>query len=582
MINESKVKERAHAFAAVVSLGWALSLTTAMAQSPAASSNQTPAQTEAVVATNTIVVKQLQSTQAEQAELIQKLLGRLEQLEKTKSNEAQRADAAEKMHQAEVQKLQTRINELEGKVGSLESGKVLPEIAVTPKDGPTTQELEQKIRVMARNNEVAAEAAEAKAKETPKLSVGSGGFALSSADTNFVLKLRGLIQVDSRTFFGDSPYSEGNDGFLIRRARPIFEGTVFRDFDFLLTPDFAGSQATLVDAWLTYRYRPELQLRFGKMKGPVGLENLQSDTVGSFNERSMANDLVPVRNVGLQLGGDISGGVASYAVGIYNQAGDYRNPANSDFNDNKEVGGRIFVQPFKQSSVSGLQGLGLGVAGSYADLTFNANGLPNTTGGQPNNPLPGYVTAGQQQFFAYNPTTGTVQADGTHWRLSPQGYYYWGPFGLLGEYVISDQGVYNTATLARANLHNAAWQASAQWVLTGEPASFTGIVPKHSFDPRIGNWGAWQLVARISQLKIDSDAFPVFSDPNSSANEALALSVGLNWWLNKNIRVLTSFSYTTFDGGGTVNPAVPGTLVPPGTVTTQDEKVFFTRVQLAF
>lgn len=523
-------------------------------------------------------VNQLQSTQAEQAELIQKLLGRLEQLEKSKAEEAQRTEAAEKTHQSEVQKLQGQIKELEGKVGSLEAGKVVPEIAVTPRDGPTTQELDQKIRVVERNSELAAEAAEAKAKEAPRLSVGANGFTLSSADTNFVLKLRGMLQVDSRTFFDDSPYIEGNDGFLIRRARIIFDGTVFRDFDYSLVPDFAGNSPTLVDAWLNYRYQPALQLRFGKMKGPVGLENLQADAVGSFNERSLANDLVPSRNVGVQLGGDIAGGVASYAVGAYNQTGDYRNSNNNDFNDNKELGGRIFLQPFKNSSLDGLKGLGFGVAGTWANVTSNANGLPNTTGGV----LPGYATTGQQQFFAYNPTTGVVLADGTHWRFSPSGYYYWGPFGFLGEYVISDQGVFNTATQARANLRNTGWQAAVQWVLTGEAAAYNGIVPKHSFDPRIGNWGAWQLVGRVSQLSIDDAAFGSFSNPAYSASEATSYSVGLNWWLNKNIRILTSFSYTTFDGGGQVTPTIPGSLVPPATVTSQDEKVFFTRIQLAF
>ena len=530
----------------------------AVAQSP----TNTPPTSEAGLSAS--AVNQLRSTQAEQAELIQKLLGRLEQLEKSKAEETQRNQAIEKAHEAEVQKLQAQIKELESKV--------------TPTNGPTSQALDQKIRVLERNSELAAEAAEAKAKEAPRLSIGANGFTLSSADTNFVLKLRGLLQVDSRTFFDDSQYIEGNDGFLIRRARPIFEGTVFRDFDYLLTPEFAGNTPSLVDAWINYRYQPALQLRVGKMKGPVGLENLQPDAVGSFNERSLANDLVPNRNLGIQLGGDISGGVASYAIGAYNQTGDYRNSNNSDFNDNKELSGRIFLQPFKKSSVEGLKGLGFGVAGSWADVTFNVNGLPNTTGGT----LPGYVSAGQQQFFAYNPVAGIVQANGTHWRLSPQGYHYWGPFGLLGEYVISDQGVFNTATLAQANLHNTAWQVAAQWVLTGEAATFNGVAPKHPFDPRIGNWGAWQLVARVSQLKIDDAAFPAFSNPATSANEALSWSVGLNWWLNKNIRVLTSFSYTTFDGGGTVNPAVPGTLVPPGTVTTQDEKVFFTRIQLAF
>ncbi|HEX5221871.1 MAG TPA: porin [Verrucomicrobiae bacterium] len=522
-------------------------------------------------------MNQLQSTQAEQAELIQKLLGRLEQLEKSKAEDAQRTQATEKAHQVEVQKLQGQIKELESKVGSLEAGRVVPEIAVTPTDGPTTKELDQKIRVVERNTELAAEATEARAKDAPRLSVGANGFTLSSADTNFVLRLRGMLQADSRTFFDDSPYIEGNSGFLIRRARIIFEGTVFRDFDFLLNPDFAGNSTTLVDAWLNYRYQPSLQLRVGKMKGPVGLENLQADAVGSFNERSLANDLVPSRNVGVQLMGDIAGGVASYAVGVYNESGDYRNSGNSDFNDNKELGARLFLQPFKKSSVKGLKGLGFGVGGSWADLTFSVNGLPNTTGGT----QPGYVTTGQQQFFAY---LNTVQADGTHWRFSPQGYYYWGPFGLLGEYIISDQGVYNTATLARVNLRNTAWQVGVQWVLTGEDATYNGVTPKHPFDPRVGNWGAWQLVGRVSQLTIDDAAFTgnAFSNPDFSASEALSWSVGLNWWLNKNIRVLTSFSYTTFDGGGQVNPANALSLVPPATVTSQEEKVFFTRIQLAF
>jgi len=524
---------------------------------------------------NSSEVKELFSKQAEQAEVIQKLLGRLEQLEKDKAAEAQRSDLAEKAHQAEVRKLQEQIKALEGKLDGLESGQVVPGFTASSKGRPTPEEMEPKNRAVGPDDGLATGAAEAKVKESPKLAIGSGGVVFSSPDTNFVFKLRGLLQVDTRTFFEDSSYSEANDGFLIRRARPIFEGTVFRDFDYLLVPDFAGASPTLLDAWLTYQYRPELQFRIGKMKGPVGLERLQSSAVGSFNERSLADDLVPGRNLGFQVGGDVADGVASYALGIYNETGDYRNSGNSAFEDGMEFSGRIFLQPFKKSSVSGLRGIGLGVGGSFADVTSSANGLPNTTGGT----LPGYVTTGQQQFFAYNPAIGTVLADGAHWRLSPQGYYYWGPFGLLGEYTISDQGVYNAATLARASLRNAAWQVNAQWVLTGESASFAGLTPEHSFDLRTGNWGAWQLVGRVSQLRIDDDAFPVFSNPAASAGEAFSWSVGLNWWLNKNIRVLMSFSHTTFEGGGAVAPIAP---VPPGTVTAQDEKVFFTRVQLSF
>jgi phosphate-selective porin OprO and OprP len=535
-----------------------------------------------VVVASVESVNELRAQQAEQAELLRKLQeqfqSQLQQLEQQKAAAAEQAKAQAQTHQAEVEKLLGKIGELQGKVESLESGRVLPEIALTPQDGPTTAEVDQKIRVLARQNELAAEAAEAKAKELPRLSAGASGFSLSSADTNYVLKLRGLAQADSRTFFGDNSYLEGNDTFTLRRARIILEGKLARDFEFQLTPDFAGNTATLLDAWVNYQLRPELQVRVGKFKGPVGLENLQADAVGAFNERGLPSTLVPTRNVGLQLGGELGRGVASYAVGIYNNTGDSRNSANSDFNDDKEFAGRIFLQPFHHSDIASLRGLGFGVAGSFSQINSNAAGLPGNTGGT----LPGYTTTSLQQFFAYNPLVGTVVADGDHWRLAPHLTYYYGPFGLLGEYTVSERGVQNSATAARAQLQHTAWQISAQWVLTGEPASFTGIKPARPFDLRSGGWGAWQLVGRVGQLKIDDEAFNGFANQATSASEAFSWGVGLNWWLNQNVRVLTSFSHTRFDGGGQVNPLIPGTLVPPGTVTAEDELAFLTRVQISF
>jgi phosphate-selective porin OprO/OprP len=411
-----------------------------------------------------------------------------------------------------------------------------------------------------------------------QFSAGANGFSFQSADTNFVLKLHGVIQGDTRTFFADNSLSQGNDGFLLRRARPIVEGTMFRDFDYLVVADFAGSSFQLFDAYLNYRLRPELQIRVGKFRGPVGLENLQDDMVASFNERSLASDLVPMRNLGVQLWGSVGDGVLGWAAGVYDGDGDYRVAGNSAFNDDLEFGGRLFLQPFKNESSPALQGLGFGVGASYSEVTSNSAALPATTGGT----LPGYVTSGQQQFFAYNPLYGSVVADGNHWRFSPQGYYYLGPFGLQGEFVLSDQSVLNTLTMRGARLENTAWQISAQWVLTGEKASFTALIPAHPFDPRAGRWGAWQLVARYSELDIDHAAFDSFSDPTTSARSADAWSVGLNWWLNRNLRVLTSFSHTAFQGGGGVNLGIPSTLTAPATVTHQDENVLFTRVQLTF
>lgn len=465
----------------------------------------------------------------------------------------------------EIKALKQQVEALVQKVNALEQQQ-----QHAPASQPADlQALDQQLRILQRQRELDQELAAALAKTQPKLSVGPGGLSVSSADTNFVFSLKGLVQVDSRTFFGDTAI-RSNDGFLLRRARPIFQGTLYRDFDFRFTPDFGGSSVQIFDAYGNYRYEPWAQLRAGKFKTPVGLEQLQEDVNTSFNERSLVTDLVPNRDVGLQLWGLVNDGVFSYAAGVFNGVGDSRNSGNSAVENNVELVGRLFAQPFKNTDITALQNLGFGIAGSTEHDAGTASALPSTTGGV----LPGYTTDGQQQFFAYNPGTGVVLANGQHWRLSPQGYYYYGPFSLLGEYAISDQGVSKGA--AKANLQNTAWEISGGWVLTGENASFAGVTPAHPFDPRGGRWGAFQLVARYADLKIDNDAFPIFSNPATSASEAEAWSVGLNWYLNKNIRFNTSYSRTTFTGGGG-----PGATAPAA-VSRQPEEVLFTRIQLAF
>jgi phosphate-selective porin OprO/OprP len=424
------------------------------------------------------------------------------------------------------------------------------------------QELDQKVRVLEREREIDQDSAASVAKTAPKIIIGGSGVSFSSGDSNFTAQIHGLAQLDSRTFFQDGGLN-GNDGFLLRRARPILTGTVFHDFDYNFTPEFGGSTVQILDAYLNYRYRPELQVQAGKFKSPIGLENLQSDPATPFNERSIVTDLVPNRDLGVELHGDVFGGVASYALGVFNGGSDYNGTTvNTSFQDDKAFAGRVFFQPWKTSSVNALRGLGFGVGGSYQanhPATNTATGL-----------TPGYTTDGQQRFFTYN--TG-VTANGAAWRVSPQAYYYYGPFGLLAEYVISDQQV--ASATKSADIQNSAWQISAGWVLTGEDASYSGLTPRHPFDPRQNQWGAWQLVARYGELDVDGKAFQNgFASSAKSADAATAWAVGVNWYLNKNIRANLSFSRTTF-GGFTGKAA-------HGTVPAQAENVLFSRVQLAF
>lgn len=330
----------------------------------------------------------------------------------------------------EIQVLKQEIQALDQKVQALEQRHDAEQQATNDNSKEQIQALDQKVRVLERLRENDQDAATNAFKTQPRLAVGANGVTFSSADTNFSISLHGVLQVDSRTFPSDGSIN-GNDSFLIRRARPILQGTVYRDFDFIFVPDFGGSTVQIFDAYVNYRYTPWAQLQVGKFKSPVGSESLQADVNTSFNERSLATDLVPNRDIGAELHGDLFGGVVSYAGGIFNGAPDYNGTTtNATYDNDKAFVGRLFFQPWKTSDVTALQGLGFGFSGNYeVDRALGASATGLTSG---------YNTDGQQKLFTY---TNGVAANGTHWRISPQGYYYYGPFGLMGEYVISDQEV---------------------------------------------------------------------------------------------------------------------------------------------
>jgi phosphate-selective porin OprO and OprP len=476
-----------------------------------------------------------------------------------------------------IKQLQRRIEELEQKVKTLEQAQPGVQGTNAPDAGQRLQELDDKVQMLQREQEDEKAAAEARAKTAPLITVGEDGFSMASPDKDFVLRLGGVLQLDSRTYF-DNPATDGAGGFVLRRARIYYQGTVFRDFDFLFVPDFAPTTGpTIFDAFVNYRYSPALQVLAGKFKVPIGLEQLIQDRNVLFNERSLATDLVPNRDLGVELHGDLLGGGLSYAAGVFNGTVDGGNSSNVDFADDLAFAGRLFIMPFVKSSVTALNEFGFGLSGSYESMAFpNTAGLPSNTGGT----LPGYYTDGQEQFFAYNPRDrAVVVASGQHSRLSPQAYYYIGPFGILGEYVISDQEVARTvvAPFSSAHLWNTGWDVTASVFLTGEHASYNQEVrPLRPFNPANGTWGAVQLVGRLMRLDIDPAAFPEYSDPLTSARSASAWSVGVNWYLNRNVLWKTSFSHTWFDGGGGAGTTAPA-------ITTQkSENVLFTRIQLAF
>ncbi len=419
-------------------------------------------------------------------------------------------------------------------------------------------ELDQQVRILQRLRELAADSAAAAAKDKVSATASTkDGFSIKSADGKFAVRLKGLVQTDGRFFLDDNAVPVTNT-FFLRRARPILEATVGKYLEMRLQPDFGQGTTVLFDAYTDVKVSPAFAVRVGKFKPPVDLERLQSASDIVFAERSLATNLAPNRDVGLQISGDISSGLLAWQAGIFNGVPDLGN-GDGDVSDAKDFVGRVFLQPFKSGS---LRGLGVGIAGS--------TGLERGTTAAPQ--LAAYRTGGQQTWFRYASSTtapaSNAFADGVRQRLAPQAYFYTGALGIHGEYITSWQEV-NRNTFATVKLKHTAWQATGSYFLTGEKNSWRSAAPKKPFDPKAGTFGALELAARYSELSIDDATFPAYATSATTPSKARAWAVGLNWYLAKSIKTVLDYERTTFTGGA-------------GTEDREPENFVVTRIQYSF
>jgi phosphate-selective porin OprO/OprP len=438
-------------------------------------------------------------------------------------------------------------------------------------------EIDQRSRIVDRKLELAEEAAAEKKKTAPTFSADEKGFSLVSADKQFELKLRGLVQLDARRHMDTSdPALADKDTFLLRRIRPIFDGTLLGLVDFRISPDFGNNTVVVTDAYLDAHPTPWLRLRAGKFKPSVGLERLQSDSNLTFIERALDSNLSAQREVGLQLWGEIANAVVRYELGIYNGAVD-GTLTDIDNNHAKTYGGRLFIRPFQLEALKGLGDLGIGVAFS----TGNEKGTSAlTAGAAASTALPSFKSAAQDTIYSYvaNTTdvTQTVFALKRHTRVNPQLYYYVEGFGLLAEWIKEYQEVGKGTGDGAVN--HSGYHVTASYVVGGDN-TYDGVKPKKAASWATKDFGAIELGVRYNVLDLDNLGFTSSSlaDQSKSVSKAQGFGVALNWWLNRSIKVSGNWEQTTFTGGNSTGTGAAKVITDRAT-----EKVAIGRFQVAF
>lgn len=371
------------------------------------------------------------------------------------------------------------------------------------------------------------------------------GVHFESSDGNLDITLGGYAGIHYRVT-AHRPQDNARtlpDSWFLRQLRPELSGAVYKDFDFRVQLDFptgnglagtpSATTGTVQDAYIGWRYYPEMSFRIGQFRQPFGQEQTTPDRFVDFDERSQGDRFLPQRDIGAMVYGKLLGGILGFEAGYFNGNG----RGLTDSNKGKELAGRIRIQPFATAADDSLfKNLRFGIAGTTGTVQ-NAN-LNNATGLD--------VASANLGILFLDSAAGTF--DGARKRLGGEFTWNYGPVGIRGEVWRRVDHV-DVGAFDNERLEITAWNASISWLLTGERKPVEGrVTPFDSFDPGAGDWGALEVALRVDRLRIDDDVFALGIAPRAgNANVVTGTTLGVNWYVTRHIRISPNLVWEVFD-----------------------------------
>jgi phosphate-selective porin OprO/OprP len=350
---------------------------------------------------------------------------------------------------------------------------------------------------------------------------------LESADGNNKFRLGGRIHWDN-AFTSNDEYM--SDGDIFRRTRLYVSGQIRERYDFKMQYDFANGSAAFKDVNFGITDLPVLgSIRIGQFKEPFSLEETSSSNDISAIERANVNRLVPSRSAGVMLYNDYADARVTSAVGLFRGEDDkWGNYEGDGYAATARVTGLPYLRDDKAQLVH------LGVAYSHRS----------------------------DDTAAYKLSSDHAMAPSTKHVID--GVDHTGLIGLEAALKLRSFSIQSEWVQAKVDAPGGGdldgCYVQAGYVLTGEERSynketgaFKGISPGSSF-LEAGGLGAWEATLRWSNLDYGELI---------GGDEVDSWTVGLNWYLNKNVRALFNYTGVDYEDGETAS-------------------VFATRFQFAF
>lgn len=423
------------------------------------------------------------------------------------------------------------------------------------------------------------------AQEAPKVSMASGRPTITNSDGRSSLALRSVVQMDMaehneasegtnatdfrRGSIGGAGNRETNaardlsDGVYFRRARLGFEGIIARDFTYRMMFELGGSgtegPTRINDFFIGYTGFAPFTIQLGAFSPPANMDD------GTSVESSLMIERATPAEMSRALGG------ADGRIGLGVRGSGAKWMSSLTLTSRTVNDAEVFDS---QLALVGRYGRLVASTSSY-NIHAGVNG---TYVFQPPDQGSSATGARYGARFRDRPElrvdstrlidTGSIDADsvyvtGLELGANYKSYYFQAENFWYG----INRPSASTLPDPRFN----GYYVQGSWLLTGETrrydaanGSFQSPRPFIPFSLEGGGRGAWELALRYSHTDLNyhagllGTAAPVDSVRGGEQN---IFTLGVNWYLNPNLRVTFNFFDIDVDR---LNPAGPGNLTPFG------------------
>lgn len=384
-----------------------------------------------------------------------------------------------------------------------------------------------------------------KERESTLAAMWKDGLRFESKDGAFKLQVGGRAYADYGWIGQDDELRDGvfdeQSGGELRDVRLDLKGDIYNDVFYRVEYQFAGNNGPsgFTDTYVGLKNIPYLgTATFGHFKEPFGLEELTSDSLVTFMERSQISAFNPARNLGLQFNNAFLGEPKSerltYAIGVFENTDNWPSPNDADEDQGAAVTARVTGLPWYADK--GRKLLHLGAAYSHRNPDgsvrnpYQLRPFPESRKTQ----FRWLDTEGTAGFRLFDARPDDVDLYGLEAAL------VYGPFSVQGEYVLDE-----VESTFGGDLTFDGYYVQASYFLTGEHRPYknaTGVFDRVRPNKNFGwgqGMGAWELAARYSSIDLDDQGVRGGNEEN--------LTLGVNWYLNPSVRLMLNYTFADIE-----------------------------------